>query len=81
MLAVRCSCRPCYRAVLGRAVQCGEKAGGRFEQRLAEHAAVLKLKGWTQCKTVPRKAAQRQPCCPPSEVEAEDDDLGDARLG
>ena len=67
--------------MLGRAVQCGEKAGGRFEQRLAEHAAVLQLKGWTQMQSRTAQAVQRQPSCPPGEVDAEDDDLGGAKLG
>ena len=53
MLAVRCLCRPCHRAVLCRAVQCREKGGGRFEQRLAEHAAVLKLRSWPHNRAVP----------------------------
>ena len=38
------------------AVPCGAaqgEGGGRFEQRLAEHAAVLKLRSWTHNRAVP----------------------------
>ena len=66
------------------AVPCGAvqgEGGGRFEQRLAEHAAVLKLKSWTHKQSRTAQAVQRQHSCPPGEVGAEDDDLGGARLG
>ena len=51
------------------AVPCGAvqgEGGGRFEQRLAEHAAVLKLKGWHKCRTVPRRQCRGSPVVLPA---------------
>ena len=52
----------------------------KYEYR-AQGKMLITRAGRAQCKHTVRKAVQRQPCCPPSEVGAEEDDLDSARLG